>query len=85
MKKDKKKGESWRRGYQQGKQETEKAFGGCKNCYGKGYATCLEYTESLSDFGGIKSKRYKLPEMRFCSCDRGKELKRRFEEERKTN
>ena len=75
MKKEIKKGESWRKGYQIGTSETEKAFGGCKNCYGKGYATTIEFAGSSEDFGGEKTSEWQLPRMRFCSCDRGKALK----------
>lgn len=55
--------------------ETEKAFGGCKKCYGKGYATTLQFAESAEDFGGEITERRKLPLIRFCSCERGKQLK----------
>ena len=53
-----------------------KAFGGCKNCYGKGYATVRIGTSS----------RYHSEihtELRFCSCDRGKQLKKYFAEAEK--
>lgn len=52
-----------------------KAFGGCLSCYGKGYFTVLQFAQSYEDFGGEKTKRVKLPTMRFCDCERGKQLK----------
>ncbi len=58
-----------------------KAFGGCTKCYGKGYATTIQWAsgkgESHMGQGDVEVS-YKLPEMRFCSCERGKELQRRF-------
>ena len=78
MKKEINKGQNWRKGYQagfeEGVKETEKAFGGCKKCYGKGYGTSLEFTEGSEDFGGEDTSRHQLPIMRFCSCGRGKQL-----------
>lgn len=56
-------------------ERTEKAFGGCKKCFGKGYATTLSFASSQEDFGDEKTGTWKLPEMRFCVCDRGKQLK----------
>lgn len=47
--------------------ETEKAFGGCKKCYGKGYGTQTLYV-------GNSRYREKQPTMVFCSCERGKQL-----------
>ena len=61
--------------------ETLKAAGGCKNCWGKGYATTIEYAvEGMGDFKPNQNagRATKLPEMRFCSCERGKELKKQF-------
>ncbi|MBT8161443.1 MULTISPECIES: hypothetical protein [Arthrobacter] len=49
-------------------QEIEKAYGGCHNCYGKGYATqsSRAVARRMSwDTSGIK----------YCDCDRGKQLK----------
>lgn len=48
-------------------EETEKAFGGCKKCYGKGYQSAIKST--VSRLG----KHTKL-EMVYCSCDRGLQL-----------
>ena len=50
--------------------QTEKAFGGCKKCYGKGYAT-VKYGYSESD-GFIKGSM--KTRMEFCSCNRGQQL-----------
>ena len=66
----------------QERKQTEKAFGGCLNCYGKGYCTTLEFANLSADFFGDETKVYELPEMRFCKCDRGKELQKRFGQER---
>lgn len=58
------------------REEAERAFGGCKKCYGKGYAT-TRYGRTVSgDFFGDEG--YEVaPQiyMMFCSCDRGKQLK----------
>lgn len=48
--------------------ETEKAFGGCKECYGKGYATTR--ATATSRYGT-----FDLDPIRPCSCDRGKQIK----------
>lgn len=46
----------------------EKAYGGCHYCYGKGYGT---QTAAWEGRGYYK----KLPTMKFCSCERGGQLK----------
>ncbi len=74
MKKEIKKGESWRIGYQKGYDETMKACGDCKNCYGKGYATVLEHASGSGDFFEEEIC-VEMPRMRFCTCERGKALK----------
>lgn len=71
-----KKGESYRRGYMAGVDETAKAYGGCTKCYGKGYATTLEFSEGSEDFGGEDTSRRQLPIIRPCTCARGKQLDR---------
>lgn len=58
--------------YEAGKKDAEKAFGGCKNCYGKGYTTILQYIEGGH---GSDYRRNKMPLMRFCRCARGKQLR----------
>jgi hypothetical protein len=55
--------------------DTEKAFGGCKKCYGKGYSTVIDFTTSHADFIGDKTYSKPNNPMRFCSCDRGNQLK----------
>ncbi len=54
--------------------ETEKAFGGCKLCYGKGYSTEQQgYVGSSRDvFRGPKL------EVHPCSCERGKQMQELF-------
>lgn len=52
---------------------TAKAFGGCDKCFGKGYASYK---------GTYYARGSQWPDrdaMKFCSCDRGKELEKRFE------
>lgn len=58
-----------------------KAFGGCRICYGKGYATYKTSAGGYAtdgDIGGPEGPfRQDLPvEMRYCECDRGKQLKK---------
>ncbi len=63
-------------------EETEKAFGGCKKCYGKGYFTVLEHISGRgeTDFGNGDTTIFEeLPRMRFCTCERGKGLKKEIE------
>lgn len=50
------------------REETEKAFGSCKKCYGKGYST--EYKVTSSRLG----KNVSPDSINFCSCERGKQL-----------
>lgn len=47
----------------------EKAYGGCHNCYGKGYATTNETWTTRDVVGGEAFA------MNFCSCPRGEQLK----------
>lgn len=49
--------------------EIEKAYGGCHNCYGKGYAS---YLTAHSGRGYYKKVNYPV----FCECDRGKQLEK---------
>lgn len=60
--------------------ETEKAYGGCRNCFGKGYSTVIEYASGYDtdqDIGSPGGKvHYRKPDIRFCTCDRGKQLEK---------
>lgn len=56
------------------REDERKAFGGCTNCYGKGYSTVKNFTVGHEDFGGEGFRRENSP-MRFCTCDRGEQLK----------
>jgi len=54
----------------------EKAYGNCRLCYGKGYATLdVRSTKVLSD-GGVGNDFQKCGDVvvNFCECDRGKQL-----------
>ena len=65
------------------RKDTEKAFGGCKKCYGKGYGTQTLFARTgIPDFGPWDGKKYqwKLPSMVFCSCSRGKQLMKLWHE-----
>lgn len=53
--------------YTKGYEDASKAFGGCTLCYGKGYAT----VDALWVGGGLMQK---AASIRFCECDRGKQL-----------
>jgi len=56
-----------------------KAYGNCQKCYGKGYSTQWRGLHGYPDF--INDKGFdKLPktEINFCSCQRGKDLKKLF-------
>jgi hypothetical protein len=55
-------------------EEVGRAFGGCKKCYGKGYATTLDFTVGSADFQGDVEYMKQNPIMRFCDCERGKQL-----------
>lgn len=49
--------------------EIEKAYGSCHKCYGKGYATTIDYST-----GGRMTTIN--PIIRYCSCERGKQLEK---------
>jgi len=60
--------------------ETAKAYGGCTNCYGKGYATVNDRwhghdtdTDIGSPGGHVSGGNPNA--MKYCKCDRGKQLK----------
>lgn len=63
---------------QEARKETEKAYGGCQKCYGKGYATAIDYMsghDTDQDIGSPGGKfRFQNKIMRYCDCDRGKQL-----------
>lgn len=59
-----------------GMAEGEKAFGGCKNCYGKGYNTQMVNEVGAEDFGGDGYETGPHVRMVFCRCVRGKQLKK---------
>lgn len=54
-------------------EEVAKAYGGCTNCYGKGYSTYQ---------GEYKARQYRWQDkkMKFCDCERGKQLESQMEE-----
>ena len=55
--------------------ETEKAFGGCHSCYGKGYSTQIENYSGSGDFVGDKPVSYPADYYLPCmKCDRGKQI-----------
>lgn len=54
--------------------ETEKAFGGCLKCYGKGYSTQLVQEEGYEDFGGEGYVKKPKVTINCCSCERGASL-----------
>ena len=57
-------------------EETEKAFGGCKNCYGKGYSTVKQQATSHTDFGDEKTGTWELNPIYPCThCQRGEDIK----------
>lgn len=62
------------------KRETAKAYGGCTKCYGKGYATVsgrwhgVDTDQDIGSSGGVV-KGGKDFEMKYCTCERGKQLK----------
>ena len=65
-------------GYKEGFDAAMKACGGCLSCYGKGYATTIQYAKGRgeTDMGqGDIVVNKQLPIMRFCRCERGKQLK----------
>lgn len=59
---------------------TEKAYGGCRSCYGKGYATVngrwrgYDTDQDIGSPGGYVSGGNPNV-MKFCTCSRGRQLK----------
>lgn len=61
--------------------EIERAYGGCHNCYGKGYSTVKSQTTGYGtdgDIGGFEGpiKIDKPIEIKYCDCDRARQLER---------
>lgn len=56
--------------------ETQKAFGGCLICYGKGYYTYRQGIRGSSDFEmGVKGFQDPIiTHVGYCKCDRGVQL-----------
>lgn len=65
-----------------------KAYGGCTNCYGKGYATVNDQwlahdtDQDIGSPGGYISGG-DANAMKFCTCERGQQLKARFKKQAK--
>jgi len=62
--------------------EIERAYGGCHNCYGKGYSTVKSQINGYGtdgDIGGFEGRIHiDMPvQMKYCDCDRGKQLAER--------
>jgi len=60
-----------------------KSFGGCTNCYGKGFSTEKTSITAFADFEGDKDHRTELMNYNLCSCDRGKQISRVLDSQRK--
>lgn len=74
--------EWYQRGFFDGARQMRKAFGGCDKCYGKGYSTQqLGGAYGVTDFGPLKEVQVHGPRpvMNFCTCERGKQLKKLVE------
>ncbi len=54
-------------------QRVAKAFGGCTQCYGKGYATVSEHVGGTDEWTH-ENFNWKLNPIRPCECDRGKQI-----------
>lgn len=52
-----------------------RAFGNCRLCYGKGYATTMRYATAHADFLGDDTVTQMLSLVSYCRCDRGRQLK----------
>lgn len=59
---------------QDAQRDIEKAYGGCRKCYGKGYSTVRHGLTGFNDFGGDGFESPIRTHMKFCTCDRGKQL-----------
>nr|WP_218680354.1 hypothetical protein [Rhodococcus qingshengii] len=54
--------------------ENSRAYGGCLDCYGKGYATQESATIGYPDFVGDEGFKHHEHKMIFCDCARGGQL-----------
>lgn len=55
-------------------EKTEKAYGGCHMCFGKGYATVNDRWAGTDEFTGKRYETGSRNAMKFCTCERGKQL-----------
>ena len=55
-------------------EKTDKAYGGCHICYGKGYATVNDRWAGTDEWTGKRYETGSRNAMKFCSCERGKQL-----------
>ena len=66
--------------------EVEKAYGGCRNCYGKGYATVIEgttWSDTDTDIGSRGgSGKDTSQTIKYCDCPRGKQLEQEIDKAR---
>jgi len=63
------------------REEIAKAYGGCTNCYGKGYSTVKSQINGYGtdgDIGGFEGRIHiDTPvQMKYCDCDRGAQLEK---------
>lgn len=61
-------------------EKTEKAFGGCMTCYGKGYSTQMEWHSGIGDFIGDPDVEKAVDYFKPCICDRGKQFEKIIQE-----
>lgn len=55
--------------------KVEKAYGGCRKCYGKGYSTVQQGMRMAADFEGEEDWETKpMPHVKACDCQRGKDF-----------
>ena len=67
-----------------GEERMAKAFGNCRKCYGKGYATYRHGYRAEADMLGSEEQEDPFEtRMIFCTCDRGKQLKQLSQSEEK--
>lgn len=66
----------YKKGYLDGYKDAEAAYGKCHLCYGKGYSTQIRNEVGAEDFRGEGYETGPEVRVRFCSCERGKQLKK---------